>query len=244
MKAKVICEFGAPLLVVVISLGVLAYADIGGGPGKVKTPYSPRNPASLEDVTKVKSFASTTRTLTDVVSEGTHVTKGGQNVGLMYVKGAVPAGTPLYKLEGTNDSGAKVTVDFNEIGSFVVTSDGSDATSVVVEVTQFPAITPAELIAKKPSYTDLKKDYTRTVRVRVKTKGAAGKVLCLVAKNPPAKGYGVVARLTDLPANSKVELGYGAFPWGTLSLPAIWWATESVTADKNYPFRVTVLARL
>jgi hypothetical protein len=244
MKAKVICEVAATLVVVIIALGVFAHADIGGGSGKVKTPYSPRNPASLADVTKVKSFASTTRTLNDVVSEGTHVTRGGQNVGLMYVKGTTPAGTPLYKLEGTADGGAKIAVDFNEIDSFVVVGEGRDATSITVEVTQFPAITPAELLEKKPSYTDLKNNYTKTVRLHLKTKGPGGKDLCLVAKNPPAKDYGVVAKLSELAANSKVELGYGAFPWGTLSLPAIWWATESVTADKKYPYRVTVLARL
>src|SRR5262245_30713974 len=238
MKAKVICEFGATLVVVVIALGVFAYADIGGGSGKVKTPYSPGNPATLADVTKVKSFSSTTRILNDVVSEGTHVTKGGQNVGLLYVKGATVTGTPQYKFEGTDEGGAKVSVDFSEVASFVVSNEGRDATSLTVEVMQFPAINPAELLEKKPSYTDLKNNYTRTVRLRIKTAGSAGKVLCLVAMNPPAKGYAIVARLSDLPANSKVELGYGAFPWGTLSLPAIWWATESVTADKDYPYRV------
>ncbi|HET6670520.1 MAG TPA: hypothetical protein VFH15_09830 [Pyrinomonadaceae bacterium] len=244
MRAKVICKWGATLLVVLgTGFGIFAHRDIGGGSGRVKTPYTPNHPATVSDVTKVKFFASKTRTINDVVIAGTHVTKGGQSVALMFVKGNAATGIPLHKIEGTQESGANVVIDLSEVESLVVSKDESNASRVVVEVTQFPAITPTDLIEKKPSYTDLRKNYTRNVRLHVKTYGPGGRFLCLVAKSPPSAGYRVVARFSDLATGSKVNLGYGTFEWQTLLLPAIWWATGSVTSDQAYPFRVHVRSR-
>jgi len=245
MRARVICSFAATSLLL-LSIGFGAHAgrpDIGGGSNRVQTPYKYGSAVTLKDVTTVKSIASKSRTITDVVKAGTHITETGENVALMYVRGDAATGTPLYQIAGTTDSGAKQSIDFSEIESFVVSKDESNASTVLIDVQQFPAISAAELLEKKPTYTDLTQFYSRKIRLKINTAGPRGTVLALVVKNPPAKGYKVAAQVSDLAGNSQVKLGYGVFSFQSLPLPAIWWATESVTSDSKYPYRVKVRAR-
>jgi hypothetical protein len=239
MRLKVICRAFAPVFAVLTAVIVIfACPDIGGGPGRVSTPY--KGEIKLTDVTTVKEFASKSRTVRDLVIAGTHAPGGGVNVALMYANGSSLVGSPMFRIQGTNDAGTNVVIDFSEIRSLLVSADRGPS-SALVEVIQFPAISPADLLQKKPSFTDLEKNYLKDVRLHVKTTGPGGRVLCLVAKEKESGPYRIVAKFSDLATNSKIDFGYGMFLWQTLPLPAIWWAISSVTDDSRYPFRNVVV---
>src|SRR6266700_3342836 len=146
MRLKAICRASFTVLAVLTTVcGIFAGPDIGGGSGRIMTPY--KGAIKLADVATVKQFASKSRTATDVVIAGTHTTGGGGNLALMFASdGNSPVGAPMFSFQGINDAGKSATIDFSEIQSFLVSSDGKDATLAQVEVIQFPAISPADLL--------------------------------------------------------------------------------------------------
>jgi hypothetical protein len=229
----------ALLLLTSFLLCVSASDDIGGGSGRVKSPYAPGKPVLVAEIARIKNISTRTRVLRDVPNEGTHVTGGGKDVGLAFVKGENVIGKPSFVFKGTTEDGAKTLIDFSEVHSFSVVQ--REDVRVLIEVEQFPIITPEELISRSPTYTDLFDHNRKTLRLWVATK-SAGKDLSLVGKDEN-KRYRVIAKLNQISLNTKVDLDYGTFVFGDLNLPAIWWATESVTRDDKYPYRIFVRAR-
>jgi len=236
MSLRITCR-SVPLLSLLLCMS--ASGDIGGGSGRVKTPYTPGKPVLVAEVARIKNISTRTRLLRDVPSEGTHVTGAGKDVGLAFVKGEKVAGNPSFIFKGTTEDGAKASIDFSELLSLSVVQ--REDVRVLLEVVQFPIITPEELISSKPTYSDLFEHNRKTVRMWVATR-SAGKDLCLVGKDEN-KRYRVIAKINQLSTNTKVDLDYGTFVFGDINLPAIWWATESVTRDTKYPYRVVVKAR-
>ena len=140
MSLRIICRSLLPLL-----LFVNASADVGGGSGHVKSPYVPGKPVLVDEVMRIKKISSRTRLLGDVPSEGTHVTGGGKDVGLAFVKGENVSVTPSFVFKGIMEDGTKNSIDFSEVQSFMVVQ--REGERVLVEVEQFPIIKPADLIA-------------------------------------------------------------------------------------------------
>jgi hypothetical protein len=242
MKVKAICsrrQAGGALLLLLLGV-TMVRSDIGGGSGKVRTPYKPDAPVRESEVLTVKRASSKTRELKDVGVVSTHIPVSGSEFGLMYLKGNVPVGNPVFEFQGKDESGVVKTVDFAELESFQITkydSQGGDVSRALVEIVQFPVISPGELLQKRPSYTALKEQYTQIVRLWVNTKAPGNKKLCLVGKDFRDR-YRVLTRLSDLPLNATVKPDYGSFRFGQIKSPAIWWAIDSVTKDKKYPYRV------
>jgi len=229
MSLRIICRSLLPLL-----LFVNASADVGGGSGHVKSPYVPGKPVLVDEVMRIKKISSRTRLLGDVPSEGTHVTGGGKDVGLAFVKGENVSVTPSFVFKGIMEDGTKNSIDFSEVQSFMVVQ--REGERVLVEVEQFPIIKPADLIAGSPTYSDLFDHNRKIIRMWVNTR-SVGKDLSLVGKDETNK-YRVVAKLNQVSLNTKVCLDYGTFVFGDIKLPAIWWAVESVTRDQKYPYRI------
>ena len=241
MSLRNICRRlpSALLLLTSFLLCVSASGDIGGGSGRVKSPYAPGKPVLATEVARIKNISRRTRTLKDVPSEGTHVTGAGKDVGLALVKGENVTGNPSFVFKGATEDGTKTSIDFSEVLSFSVVQ--REDSRVLIEIEQFPIITPEQLLSRNPTYTDLFDHNRKTMRLWVTIK-SAGKELSLVGKDPD-KRYRVIARLNQLSMNTKVVLDYGTFVFGDLDLPAIWWATKSVTSDEKYPYKIFVAAK-
>ncbi len=81
----------------------------------------------------------------------------------------------------------------------LIASDDAD-----LEVTQFPTLTPAELLAKNPSYSDLLKKYKRTFPLKVNLQNGSGS-LAIVGTEYNDPKYRVVSAVRDLEPNSTVR---------------------------------------
>ena len=244
MYPKAICEH-CKLSVTIFTLSLVVWAsstpDIGGGSGRVKTPYTPGRPVLVSEINQVKKIAAKTRTLRDVPIEGTHVPGAGKDVGLLYLKGARISGNPSFTVNGTLEDGGKASIDFSEIESIEVVQREDQSDRVLVEIVQFPIITAEELLERLPTYSDLLEHNRKTIRLWVNAQ-SAGKQLALVGKDETGR-YKLISNLSAIAVNTKVPLDYGTFVQGQINLPSIWWAIESVTSDKKYPYRVVVKAR-
>ena len=216
--------------------GVLA-----NGPGVPISPYPRHKALSQEDVIQSKDMASRMRPVRDIGLSGEDAHKLGQwqAVGLMYVEGQTARGEPLFLFSGTTDSGNQVSIDFSEIESFRVVKIkkplfGKDR--ALVEILRFPFISPQDLLARKPSYSELRQNYTDTVRLWIALEGKGGDELCFVGRNVLSGSgtsngdYEVITRVRDI---EKVDLYQGLPRRETL-----WWAISSVIADELYPHRV------
>lgn len=247
MSLKIICSLlllssigfaHTPFRKVVRTPSFVLSRDIGGGSGRIRTPYVPGKPVLAKEMLRIKKISTRTRVVKDVPSEGTHVIRGGKDVGLAFVKGENVTGIPSFVFRGAKEDSVKTSIDLSEVLSFKVVQ--REDARVLIELVQFPAITPEELLSSNPSYSDLSEHNRKTVRLWVSTK-LAGKDLCLVGKDEN-KRYQVIAKLNQISLNTDVDLDYGTFVFGDLNLSAIWWAIESVTRDSKYPYRIMVAA--
>ena len=216
--------------------GVLA-----NGPGVPISPYPRHKEISQEDVIQTKNMAGKMRTVRDIELSGEDAHKVGQwqAVGLMYVEGQTARGETFFFFSGTTESGNDVRIDFSEIESFRVVKIkkplfGKDR--ALVEILRFPTISPQDLLARKPSYSELRQNYADAVSVWLPLEGKGGDELCFVGQNvlsgtgPSIGGYEVITRVRDI---EKVDL-YQGLP----RREALWWAVSSVTNDEHYPHRV------
>lgn len=216
--------------------------DVGGGSGKVVTPYVPGKEIKEMEVVEVKKISSSTRRINGLKLENSHVPIYGAGVGLMYVQDEAVKGEPFFKFEGIIEGDdTPVEIDFSEVDRFSLLKVKKPLFSedkALLEVIQFPDISPRDIIAKNPSYSLLRKNYTKKVRlwVNLQKKGE----LCLVGKMYDKEGYKVLSKLRDIKQNSDVILEYGFFQKqpGGMRISNIWWATDTVIKDKNYPHRL------
>lgn len=240
-----VCRSKSALILFVLSILCAAAMSAGGvlanGSGVPISPYPRHNEASEEDIIQAKDIASRMHAVRDIELKGEAAHKLGQwqEVGLMYVKGQTARGEPFFLFSGTTESGNEVGIDFSEIESFRVVEIkkrlfGKDRARV--EILRFPNISPQDLLARKPSYSELRQNYTDTVSVWIHLGGEGGGKLCFVGRNVLSDsgssngGYEVIARIRDI---EKVDL-YQGLP----RREALWWAISSVITDEHYPHRV------
>jgi hypothetical protein len=252
MRVKVFV-YNLIFFVLILSIGLIfpLNKDIGGGSGKKITPYVPDKEIKLEEVSLIKSICTRSRNIEHLKLKGTNVTKYGNGVGLMYVKGADVNGDPFFILEGKKETdGSIIKIDFSEIKSFSLLRVKKRLFSKVralLEVTIFPTISAEELLALKPSYSELAENYTKKVRlwIPLEKKGE----LCLIGKkfsfDTGDEEYKILAKMLDVQLDSEVILGYAPFKMesiGALIFP-IWWAIHSVIKDDLYPYKLAFKKR-
>ncbi len=234
------------VFILVILLGPIprVNGDIGGGSGEAITPYNPEKPIKPEEVEKVKDISNRTRFVEDLKLKDTNITQYGEQVGLIYAEGQNVTGQPFFKFKGVTESRTQVEIDFSEVKSFSLLKVrnrwffGTD--EAFLEVVRFPAISPGELLAKKPSYSALVREYTERLRLWI-TLEQDGE-LCLVGKERSEEDqYRILSPLREIESSSEVVLKYGIhfINVGSTKTPiqAIWWATDSVIKDPQYPHK-------
>ena len=209
--------------------------DTGGGSGRVLTPYKPGTTPTAELVSQYRDEASAAMSVEEVHIAGSRAAPSGYKVGFAFVKNGKLLTKPRFTMEGADENGARVEIPLSAIESFRllrvnnrwVAADDAD-----LEVTQFPSLTPAELIAKQPAYSDLVNTYKRTFRINVPVEKDSGS-LALVGTNYFSESeYRVISLIRDLEPNSVVRLELDR-----RGGKGLWWAIESVTKDKAYPHR-------
>ena len=228
-------------LLIFFAPAMTARGVLANGSGVPISPYPRHKEISQEDVIKAKDMASRMRTVRDIELRGEDAHKLGQwqAVGLMFVEGQTARGEPLFLFSGTTESGDEASIDFSEIESFRVVKIkkplfGKDR--ALLEILRFPTISPQDLVARKPSYSELRQNYADTVSVWIHLEGEGGGKLCFVGQNmlpdsgPSNGGYEVITRVLDI---VKVDL-YQGLP----RREALWWAISSVTNDELYPHRI------
>ena len=245
MKAKNLdYKFKAVVSLFLILFGTVfaAKGDIGGGSGIAITPYVPDKEIKIEEIVYVKNFSKKSRSIEELSQKGTRVTQYGEKVGLIYVKDQNVNDEPFFEFKGTTETGAKINIDFSEVKSFTLLRVdnrflGKDR--ALLQIIQFPYISPEDLLSIKPNYSDLKENYTKSVRLWVTLEGEAGSELCIVGvKLFDEEKYEVLSKLRDIELNSRVILEYGIFEVDSIGqMPSVWWALPSVIQDRDYPYK-------
>ena len=203
-----------------------AAADVGAGTGKPITPYREGEVLTEQRVLAVQKEANGRMSVHGVRLAGKNATKSAERICLARARGREIDGKCEFAFSGIDEQGKKRTIGLSNVESFRVVDVvnkffGED--QVVVEVTEFPAITPAELLKSQPTYTALAANYSR------KTKLTLGDVSLVGTDLFGDEKPHVIVALRDLERNADVTL----VPHDNL----IWWAIPSVTSVPAYPYR-------
>jgi len=208
-------------------------ANVGGGPG---TPLSPYSKLSEDDISpslvqaKKKAAAGKRVILSlPIVQRETMVERIAQ-LGLAFVKDERIQGEVTHELLGVSEDGKELSVPFSEISSLEVL--GHDDGKLVVELRRFPAIEPEELLRRKPTYLELRKEYTKSALLRVVVTNQSGATLHLIGQKVDRKPESITPLAKIAPGRTVVFLE------ALFDREAYWWAIPSVTKDPAYPYRV------
>jgi hypothetical protein len=198
----------------------------------VITPYDkPGIVVDKDTVKHLKELSSKNRTLSSIPVSGSDMIRGGEGIGLAYVKSGQITGEVHFAFFGTDEKGSKLEVDFSEVEKFKVLR--KDGVILVLEIDQFPVITPEELLIKKPSYTELRANYRKSVRLRLSIRAMNGAKLYLVAKRKGNEQLPIVP-IEDVEPEREIR-----FSRSEKNLrQALWWAIPSVVSDPAYPYRL------
>jgi hypothetical protein len=213
-------------------------ADVGGGSGKPISPYPPGSPVTVQQVTKMRQKASATKAVSASII-GTDFTASGYKVGLAYVEDKKVVRDPMFKFNGVDEQNRQQEIDFADVTSFRllhVDKKLFGKNEAVLELTIFPALTPQQLLAEKPSYSTLLENYKRIVQLKVMLQSGSDGELCMLGTSYKGNVYKVVFRIRDLKPGSEAKLD----PQDQWSGQGLWWAIESVTADPAYPHRIVM----
>jgi hypothetical protein len=224
---------------VFLGIGTSLVADIPGGPGKLLTPYSDPDHVTETQVSEAKAVSSRTREISHAELAATHAPVSGDQVALDWARGNALAGDRSFAFQGAGPDGQKIVADFSDISSIWLISVERHLLApneVILECKLFPAITPADLVNKKPTYSQLEDDHTNTVRIRLPINDSQKRDLCLI-KNTGQR-YEMMARIADLKPNSEIKFDYGRHRFGAEDRTAIWWAIGSVIKDPRYPHKL------
>ena len=237
MRANPSCSTrrGAAALAVLLTAGMTASADIGGGSGRIITPYRPGSVVTAQEVETVKKAAASARRINDLPLATGARALSGSGVGLSYVAGDTVAGKPVFEISGVTENGAARTVDFSLLDTVWVAKIENNLLAgdrVQLQLKLFPTISIQQLLSDKPTYTQLRDGHEETIRLWVPLTQSRSE-LTLVASTD--KGYRVLAKVRDLKPDTPISIEWGLFEWNGQRWPSIWWATESVTKDKAYP---------
>jgi hypothetical protein len=249
MKANPSCNSRAFVVCLAISIlaGVRSWADIGGGSGRALTPYRQDRPVVLNDVETVKRQAAKARDVNSIHLKDSHASARGSGIGVMFVTGNQVSGTPMFEFRGLDAGGRKTVVDFSVVDTVSLVQFENNFLSddrAQLEIKLFPDVTPKDLLSKNPTYTQLRQQHERTVRLWIPASRGGGGELAFVAQNDnpflersDRNRYEVLAKLRDIEPNMPIEFLWGRFEHNGTRLPAIWWAIQSVIKDEKYPHK-------
>ena len=199
----------------VIIAASVTRADIGGGSGKPMTPYRGGEPVTEQRVRDVQKEANEKMMVEGVRLAGKNATKSGYRIRF--------ARAPKFAFSGKDEKGKTRTILLANVRSFrlvEVKKKLIGENQVVIEVTEFPTLTPGELLRSNPTYSAL---VARKVKLTLPDIALEGTDFW------SDDAVHSIAKLSELEPEAEVKLT----PFGEL----IWWAIPSVTADPSYPYR-------
>ncbi len=205
------------------------------GPGVPISPY-PRHKEEIseDEVVRVKNISRRMHFVRELKIKGTHSYGNWQEVGLMFLKNQNARSEPFFQFKGNTESGDKVTIDFSVVESFSILRVDNRLIKkdrALLEIILFPNISPREILALKPTYSKLRKNYRKRLRLWIALEGEEGKELYLVGRDYDE--YELIAKLRDI---EKVD-----FDPGLPGREVLWWAIHAVVMDERYPHRIIML---
>lgn len=211
----------------------------GGGRGAI-SPYSESEAITVARVSRQKDAARMSMIASYAINGRKETLT---SVGLQWVKGGRARGASSYRLSGSDESGAPSVVDFSEIQelSIVRTEKTNAKVRAFVKIITFPSISAQQLVDERPTYSELKEKFAKTVELWIEIETTSSGELCL-------KGRGTIRRmLSDLkgvavrfeflgltPDDRQPEKWKGAGE-------GLWWAIPSVTRDEKYPYKRVIM---
>ena len=99
----------------------------------------------------------------------------------------------------------------------------------MLNVEEFPAISPAKLLSTQPTYTQLKSQYARTIRLRTPLTSGDGEFSMIGTDWYDEDQYRPVFRFGELVEDQVITV----VPWEDEGI-GYWWAIPSVTDDPEY----------
>jgi len=208
-----------------------AFGD-GSGSGRLLTPYSGGN-ASLKQAEDARLREQTNCDIRGVKLQGTQAPGTGYGIGFAYVSQGTISSPPRYSLDGQNDVGQTVSISLADIDDFnvVKVSGARGSESVLFSVHEFPAISVAQLLKLKPSYTKLRESFAAVVSVRVPLSFDGGELSLVGTDYGSSAGkYHVLFPIRSVPAGGAVDV-----VCGVPGKQGHWWSIQSVITDPNCP---------
>ncbi len=211
-------------------------ADDGGGSGDPRSPYGLRITVSVSDVEKM--FDRADRNVTAAWSNGGQ-SERWQKVGFAYLGSSKEVLKPGYSIRGTIDTGPKAAIRLSQIRSLTVKRYDADRKRVLVEVDQFPAISPRQIVEARPTYRALEERFTKRVLLWLTLKDDIKRNLALVnvkeSSDPSIKPVVNRFPLAQLSEGARITFA------GDRRL--VWWGIPSVANSAGYPYRLAVQVR-
>lgn len=233
--SRVLCGF----LIVLFLSATAGYSFDGGGKAEI-SPYSSKETITAERVSKQKDLARASMTATYEFNGAKETLNA---VGLEWIRGGQVSGRTSYQLNGSMDS-RPVAVDFSEIEelSILRTETNGSKVRALFKVVAFPSISAERLVNERPTYTELKAKYSRTVEVWIDIKTTTSGELCFAGKQSAPR------RVEDLKSDVVVKFAFAGLSlddkhpglWKGVG-EGIWWAIPSVIRDPKYPYRRPVM---
>lgn len=205
----------------------------------IVTPYSSNDSITVEAIQTVKNAASKLRNVEDL--RPNRIGKFHE-IALAFVKDGMISSKPIYEFIGEDTANFKMIVDFSVIQSFrIIKFEGGlfSENRALVEITIFPNIKPDELLRVKPSYSDLRYNYTTQVRLWLKLQDSRYEELSLIGKSY-SPDFQVITKIIDLKLYEIIHLGYDSYRQRFDYQYAIWWAVPSVINSFDYPYKLVI----
>ena len=242
MRANPSCSARSAVVAIaaLLAAGTPGSADIGGGSGRIISPYKPGSVVTTQEVETVKRGAASAREIRSLPLANGESGVGGSRVGLMYLTGDQVSGKPAFEVRGVTETGATRTIDFSVLDTISVTKIENNLVAtdrVQLQVKVFPTIGIEQLLSAKPTYTQLRHDHEETILLWVPLTNGTGELALVGQRFLLSDPYRVLAKVRELKTNTPVTIEWGLFRLDDRSWPSIWWATESVTKDPAYPHR-------
>ncbi len=217
-----------------------SYADVGGG--RPSTPYRLNNPTAKQ-VSEARDRASRYQSI--CLPAGMVPGDRLDAFALVYLPEPPGSGQELridedwlqarafYELRGEQARKPAAKVRLSEIESVTVidVADGE----MLLEVTKWPDISPAELIELQPSYAALKAAYRSKLELRVRLVTSSGERLALYSSYARRPVF-----LDGLQRGAQLQF-YCGDPTN-VDNRRFWWAVPSVASDPEYPYRTVFKA--
>jgi hypothetical protein len=209
-------------------LASIVLANVGGGSGRATSPYIDGNLSEdIPTVSRLKAEEAAEKTVNFTTPVGKHIF--GKKIGIVYLK----PGSPIKTIENafygiiTGEKSSR-KIDFSIIDSVTILSRDSKGLSIKLDL--FPDISVDELLKTRPSYTDLKEKYKRTINMHIPLWAKDKQPLALVGTDSePDAPYKIITLFDEIPNGQEIKFLY---------FSSHWWAIRSVTEDLSYPYRM------